>query len=153
MTAPTACQVVVRRLTEQDQPLLDQMYSRFTPLAGALGLPPYRAAERSSWLASLRAGINLIAFVDEHLAGHLALLLTGDAAEMTCFVHQDFRRQGLATQLTHAAVEEARRAGCIRISVFINTSNVAARHGLLKFGFHPVWEDLQEGEYVYRVAP
>ena len=33
--------------------------------------------------------------------------------------------------------------------LFINTHNRAARHGLLKFGFEPVWEDLEEAEYVY----
>jgi RimJ/RimL family protein N-acetyltransferase len=144
---------MVRRLTKQDQPLLEEMYSSFTPLGAVLGLPPYLAGERSSWLATLREGINLGAFVDEHLAGHLALLPIGDAAEMTRFVHQDFRRQGLATKLTHAAVEEAGKAGYHRIWVFINTNNVATRHALLKFGFDPVWEDLQEGEYVYRVEP
>ena len=153
MTVQSACKVVVRRLTEQDQPLLEEMYSSFTPLAAALGLPPYLAAQRASWLATLREGINLVAFVDDHLAGHLALLPTGDGAEMTCFVHQDFRRQGLATALTHAAVEEAREAGYHRISVLINANNGAARRGLLKFGFHSVAEDLQEGEYVYPVVP
>jgi GNAT superfamily N-acetyltransferase len=129
------------------------MYSSFTPLAAALGLPPYRAAQRSSWLATLREGINLVAFVEDKLVGHLALIPTGDGAEMTCFVHQDFRRQGLATALTHAAVEEAREAGYHRISVLINANNGAARRGLLKFGFHSVAEDLQEGEYVYPVVP
>jgi len=152
MTVQSACKVVVRRLTEQDQPLLEEMYSSFTPLGAALGLPPYSAAQRSSWLSTLREGINLLAFVDDHLAGYLALLRSGDGAEMACFVHQDFRRRGLATALTQAAVEEAREAGYHRISVLINTNNGAARRGLLKFGFHPVWEDLQEGKYIYPVA-
>jgi ribosomal protein S18 acetylase RimI-like enzyme len=153
MTVQSACKVVVRRLKERDQPLLEEMYSGFAPLAAALGLPPYRPVQRLCWLAALREGVNLVAFVDDHLAGHLALLPTGDGAEMTCFVHQDFRRQGLATALTHAAVEEARSAGYHRISVFIDTNNVAARRGLMKFGFQRVWEDLQEGEYVYPLAP
>jgi GNAT superfamily N-acetyltransferase len=139
----------MRRLMDQDQPLLEEMYSTFTPLGEALGLPPRHAAERKCWLATLRGGINFVAFMDERLVGHLALLPTGDAAELACFVHQDFRRQGLATALTRAAVEEARAAGYKRISVAIDTHNIGARRGLLKFGFHPVWEDLQEGEYVY----
>jgi ribosomal protein S18 acetylase RimI-like enzyme len=149
MTVSSACKVVVRRLADPDQPLLESMYRTFEPLAAARGLPPHHAAQRTAWLAALREGINLVAFVDDQLAGHLALLPVGGGAEMTCFVHQDFRRQGLATALTAAAVEEARAAKYRTITVFIDTHNVAARHGLLKFGFRAVWEDLEEGEYVY----
>ena len=152
MAVQSACKVVVRRLTGADEPLLEEMYRTFTPLAAAQGLPPRRAAQRASWLDKLRHGINFVAFVDDHLAGHLALLPIGDAAEMACFVHQDFRRRGLATALTRAAAEEARAAGYRRLSVFIDTHNLGARQGLLKFGFRPVWEDLQEGEYVYPLA-
>jgi len=66
-----------------------------------------------------------------------------------CFVHQDFRRQGIATALCCVALDQAKAAGYQRISVFINTHNRRARRGLLKFGFEPVWEDLEEAEYVY----
>jgi len=84
------------------------------------------------------------------LAGHLALLAVDeDAAELMCFVHQNFRRQGVATALCRAALQEAKEAGYQRISVFLNTHNLGARHGLLRFGFEPVWEDLEEAEYVY----
>jgi ribosomal protein S18 acetylase RimI-like enzyme len=149
MTVQNACKAVVRLLTKQDQPLLEEMYSTFTPLGEALGLPPIDASLRESWLATLREGINFVAFLDGKLVGHLALLPIGDAAELTCFIHQDFRRQGIATALTRAAVEQARAAGYDHISVVIDTHNMGARHGLLKFGFRSVWEDLQEGEYVY----
>ena len=149
MSVGTATRTVVRRLAAQDQPLLEAMYDALAPVEDALGLPPREAAERRAWLAGLREGINLLAFVDGRLAGHLALLAIDHAAELMCFVHQDLRRQGVATALTREAVREAKAAGYSRISVFINTHNVAARHGLLKFGFHPAWEDLEEAEYVY----
>jgi GNAT superfamily N-acetyltransferase len=140
---------VVRRLTAEDQPLLEEMYNTFAPLGAAQGLPPYHAAQRTEWLAKLREGINFVVLLDQKLAGHLALLPVGKAAEMTCFVHQDFRRRGLATALVQAAVEEAGAAGYSGLTVFIDTRNIGARRGLLKFGFHPVWEDPDEGEYVY----
>jgi RimJ/RimL family protein N-acetyltransferase len=149
MPLQTACGITVRRLTDQDRPLLDEMYSTFTPLGGARGLPPADGVQRRTWLDTLRQGLNFLAFVDDRLAGHLALLPIGDAAELTCFVHQDFRRRGLASALAQAAVEQARGSGYNRISVFIDTHNIGARRGLLKFGFRPVWEDLEEGEYVY----
>jgi len=147
---PTALQLQIRRLTPQDQTLLDEMYATFQPLSQALGLPPAEPSRRQAWLHSLAEAVNLVAFVDGKLAGHLALLAVDEyAAELMCFVHQDFRRQGVATALCRAARDQAREAGYQRISVFINSHNLGARHGLLRFGFEPVWEDLEEAEYVY----
>ena len=143
MPVHTAQDVQVRRLRDADQPLLDEMYATFAPIGDALGLPPRAAERRQAWLHSLRNALNLV-------AGHLALLAVDEsAAELMCFVHQDSRRQGIATALCCVALDQAKAAGYQRISVFINTHNRAARHGLLKFGFEPVWEDLEEAEYVY----
>jgi GNAT superfamily N-acetyltransferase len=140
--------LLVRRLRDEERPLLEAMYDTMAPLGEALGLPPRDLALRHEWLAGIRDAINLVGFVDGKLAGHLALFPgDDDAAELMCFVHQDFRRLGLATALSHAAVEQARAAGYHRLAVFINTHNKGARQGLLQFGFRPVWEDLEEAEY------
>lgn len=150
MPVHTAQDVQVRRLRDADQPLLGEMYATFAPFGDALGLPPRAAERRQAWLRSLRNGLNLVAEVEGKLAGHLALLAVDEsAAELMCFVHQDFRRHGIATTLCCVALDQAKAAGYQRISVFINTHNRAARHGLLKFGFEPAWEDLEEAEYVY----
>jgi ribosomal protein S18 acetylase RimI-like enzyme len=150
MPVHTPQDVQVRRLRDADQPLLDEMYATFTPIGDALGLPPRAAERRQAWLHSLRNALNLGAEVEGKLAGHLALLAVDEsAAELMCFVHQDFRRQGIGTALCRAAFDQAKASGYQRISVFINTHNLAARHGLLKFGFEPIWEDLEEAEYVY----
>ena len=150
MPVHTAQDVQVRRLRDEDQPLLDEMYATFAPIGDALGLPPRAAERRQAWLRSLQDALNLVAEVEGKLTGHLALLAVDEsAAELMCFVHQDFRRQGIATALCCVALDQAKAAGYQRISVFINTHNRAARHGLLKFGFEPVWEDLEEAEYVY----
>lgn len=150
MPAHIAQDLMVRRLAEADQSLLERMYDKFEPLQEALGLPPQEASRRRTWLATLRESLNLGAFVDGQLAGHAALLaVDADAAELMCFVHQDFRRQGVGTALARTALPEAKEAGYQRISVFLNTHNVGARRGLLRLGFEPVWEDLEEAEYVY----
>jgi len=150
MPVHTAQELLVRRLTDEDRPSLDAMYDTFAPLSQALGLPPEEASRRRVWLTTLRDSMNLAAFREGRLVGHLALLaVDADAAELVCFVHQDFRRQGIASALVRAAMQEAREAGYQRVSVFINTHNQGARRGLLKFGFEPVWEDLEEAEYVY----
>jgi GNAT superfamily N-acetyltransferase len=110
MLVESPSKVFVRRLTAEDQPLLEEMYSTFAPLGAAQGLPPYHADQRTAWLAKLREGINFVVFVDQKLAGHLALLPVGNAAEMTCFVHQDFRRRGLATALVQSSSRRGTRS-------------------------------------------
>lgn len=150
MPVQTAGQIAVRRREEQDLPQLARMYDTFEPFSEALGLPPRERSRRDAWLRTLRDSLNLVAFVEDHMAGHLALLaVDGDAAELMCFVHQDFRRRGVATSLVREAMLHAKQEGFQRVSVFINTHNPGARRGLLKFGFEPVWEDLDEAEYVY----
>ena len=109
MPVESAREVVVRQFAEEDGPALAEMYSSFRPLGAAQGLPPINPERRKAWLLKLRCGVNLVAFLEGKLAGHLALVPIGDAAELTCFVHQDFRRRGVATALTLEAVEEAAR--------------------------------------------
>ena len=150
MAVQTAHEIAVRRLEEHDQPALAEMYDTFEPLSEALGLPPKEHGRREVWLRTLRDSLNLVAFLNGRLAGHLALVeIDTDSVELMCFVHQDFRRRGVALSLASAARDHAKKAGYRRISVFISTHNPGARQGLLKFGFEPVWEDLEEAEYVY----
>ena len=150
MPVQSAHQIAVLPMERADEPQLAAMYETFEPLSEALGLPPKEASRRAAWLRTLRTADNLVAFADGTLAGHAALLaVDDDSAEFMCFVHQDFRRQGIATSLARAAMEHAKEAGYQRVSVFINTHNLDARRGLLKFGFEPVWEDLEEAEYMY----
>ena len=150
MPVLSAHQIAVRPIEPADEPLLAAMYDTFEPLSEALGLPPREESRRRAWLRTLRTAVNLVALVEGRLAGHAALLaVDDDSVELMCFVHQDFRRQGVAASLTRAALQHAKESGYQRISVFINSHNPGARHGLLKLGFEPVWEDLEEAEYVY----
>ena len=150
MPVQSAHEIAVRPMERADEPQLAAMYETFEPFSEALGLPPQEATRRAAWLRTLREADNLVAFVDGKPAGHAALLAVDeDSAELMCFVHQDFRRQGIASSLARAAMEHAKEAGYQRISVFIHTHNLGARRGLLRFGFEPVWEDLDEAEYLY----
>jgi len=151
MPTLTSTRFSVRGLQEEDEPMLEQMYASFEPKGVALGLPPSDPARLKAWLARLRAGINFVAVVEGIIVGHLALMRIVCSAEMVVFVHQDFRRRGIATALGQAAVEEARAQGTRFLWVLISSSNSAARSGLLKFGFRTNWEELGEVQMVYRL--
>src|ERR1022692_4532314 len=107
MPVQTIQRISVRQMNAEVRPQLEQMYHSYVPLGGTLGLPPPDPILRRRWLDDLGRGINLVAYVDDKLAGHLVLLPTGGAVEMVAYVHQDFRLKGVATALVKAAMEEA----------------------------------------------
>ncbi len=148
MPALIATEITIERLTAKDRPLLEEMYRSYTPLGESLGLPPRDPERRSAWLDHLETGINLLAFVEGKVVGHLALMPSGQSAEMALFVHEDFRRQGVAKALVEAAAEEARARGLRHLWVLISSYNSPARNGLCKFGFKAAWEDLGEMQMV-----
>jgi GNAT superfamily N-acetyltransferase len=125
MAAQSVHEITIRRLTKKDSPLLQSLCS------------------------NLREGVHLVAFMDLHPAGHLALLPIGDAADLTCFVRQAFRRQGVAKALMEAAIQEARAAHYSAILAFDDTHTSAVRRLLLTLRFEILWEVGEEVEYVY----
>lgn len=125
------------------------MYETFEPKEVALGLPPRDAARRRDWLKKLQAGINLVALAKGKIVGHLAVMPGGQSGEMAVFVHQDFRRQGVATAMANAAIEEARARALRSLWVLISSNNSPARTGLLKYGFHTAWESQGEVKMVF----
>ncbi len=144
MTPLIAREVSVRTAKPEDLSLLEQMYETFAPAEAAMGLPPADPQKRKNWLAALSGGINLIATVDDKVAGHVALMPGEHSAEMACFVHQDFRRHGVGTALTNEAVRLCRARGLKSLWVLISSDNNAARTGLLNYGFHTAWESTGE---------
>jgi len=145
--------VSIRHLAEGELPLLEQMYESFAPRHAAMGLPPEERCRRRAWLENLVHGMNLVAVRGARIAGHLALMPCGRAAEMAVFVHQDFRRQGIGTALTRAAMEEAGRLGIRLVWVLVSSENFIALNGLRRMGFHIAWESMGEVQLVYRLAP
>jgi len=149
MSVQVASQIAVRRLSSDDVPALEQMYNSYAGLDGAFGVPTPDPILRRYWLKELRQGINLVAHVDGTVAGHLVLLPTGSGAvQMMAYIHQDFRRQGVATALTTAAIEEAGLDGFHYIWLLIAKANLAAQRWLQKLGFRIQWEDEREVQFL-----
>src|SRR5262249_40365630 len=125
----------VRRLQVADRPLLERMYEGFRPHDAAFGLPPGDTLRRGLWLDQVLRGVNFVAFHDNEIVGHIFLMGEGETAEMAIFVHQDFRRQGVAAELFDAALAEARVLRLRSLWVLVGSDNHAVRAAMRSFGF------------------
>ncbi len=124
--------VEVHRATVADFDALLRMYVEFEPRAAALGLPP---RQPQPWLESLSVYPNFIALSGERVVGHVVLCPCLDTAEVAVFVHQDFRRQGIARRLLQAAIEEGKRLGLRRIWGTTEYDNLPMLHLAHSLGF------------------
>lgn len=151
MSVLTATRVAVRKLREQDRPLLEAMYETFHPQDAAFGLPPGNPLRRKTWFDQILRGVNLAAFAEGQIVGHMFLISGGETAEMAVFVHQNFRRQGVARELFQIAVEEARALGLHSMWVLVAGDNYAVRAAMRYFGFHVSAERGTETEMAFRL--
>jgi|GEM_PF-2375421 len=128
----------IRPLTRIDRGALLGFYRAFEPLGCAQGLPPYTEEARREWIRQLlNRSHNFGAFSSGwRLVGHaiLAPARTGEA-EVAYFVHQSFRRRGVATRLVQAALERAREERRHRVWATIEAGNVGSVKLLSKLGF------------------
>jgi GNAT superfamily N-acetyltransferase len=128
----------IRALGRPQRDLLIEMYDRFEPLGAALGLPPHVEEARREWVdVALSHNMNLAALSPGGSAvGHcfLAADKTG-SAELAVFVHQEFRRRGVATALVKAMLEWGRVLGLRRIWTLTGSEKLARRLQK-RFGFH-----------------
>ena len=118
--------------------LLVKMYDRFEPLGAALGLPPREEETRHEWIEGvLRHRMNLAAFSPAGAAaGHCFLVSDKPgSAEMAIFVHQAFRRRGVATALVKTMLEWGCEEGLRRVWTLTGSENTAALRLQEKFGF------------------
>jgi len=118
--------------------LLIAMYDRFEPLGAALGLPPREEETRREWIeGALMHRMNLAAFSPAGAAaGHCFLVSDKPgSAEMAIFVHQEFRRRGVATALVKAVLEWGGVEGLRRVWTLTGSDNTPALRLQEKFGF------------------
>jgi GNAT superfamily N-acetyltransferase len=125
------------------------MYDRFDPLGGALGLPPHTGEARRAWIATaLGNHVNVAAFSPAgEVVGHCFLAADRpDSAEVAIFVHQEFRRRGVAAALMKAALELGATAGLRRVWSVTSSGNRAALRLQLSCGFRLANSNSHEAE-------
>ncbi len=129
--------IEVREYAFDDFASLVEMYKSFEPKRVAQGLPPPDTPRIANWLDRLQhKSRSLVAFDDARIVGHVVLCPISDASvEYTIFVHQDYRRQGLGTSLTHLALEFVQQMGFAEVFLCTEVSNHPAMCLYRKVGF------------------
>jgi GNAT superfamily N-acetyltransferase len=151
MVATLTTAVTVAPFKVEDRGALEAMYERFEPKNAAFGLPPSNELRRRIWLDAVLKGINVVAWLDDHIIGHTVLMPEGDTAEMAVFVHQDARRQGVARQLHLATVEQMKPHGLTSMWAMLGGDNYACRAALQSFSYHTRVTYGAESEMVYKL--
>ena len=151
-------EIPIRPVGFPERDLLIEMYDRFDPIGVAQGLPPHGPHRRREWVSSaLHHRVNLAGFTRSgSLAGHCFLATTDDdatAVELAIFVHQDYRRRGLGTALTQAALDHAVRTGFTRVWCLASSDNSAALRLLRRCGFRVRNSDVPEIELEIDLSP
>ena len=130
------CSVGSGRVT--DCSLIMDMYRVFSPKPASQGLPPADTETCEKWLKDiLDIGINVLAWRDEKIIGHAALLpdSKGKTGEFIIFVHQDCRNLGVGTELTRLTFERARHVGLQSVWLTVAMNNFIAIKLYKKLGF------------------
>jgi ribosomal protein S18 acetylase RimI-like enzyme len=129
--------ILVREYGMDDFAALVEMYKGFEPKRVAQGLPPPDTPRIANWLDRLQQkSRSLMALYGDRVSGQVILCPISDASvEYTIFVHQDYRCQGLGTQLTHWALSFAREMGFAEVFLCTELTNYPALSLYRRMGF------------------
>ena len=116
---------------------LVEMYNDFEPKRAAQGLPPVGRERIVAWLRHLqKSGHNLLALWNGQVIGHSMLCAVDpQRAEFAIFLHQNFRNQGIGTELTEVTLKVARLKNLRIIWLSVEVSNGCAIRVYRKKGF------------------
>jgi len=116
---------------------LVEMYNNFEPKRAAQGLPPVGRERIVAWLRHLqKSGHNLVALWNGNVIGHSMLCpMERQRAEFAIFLHQDFRNQGIGTELTQVTLNYARLKGLRNVWLSVEVNNHCAIRVYKKKGF------------------
>jgi RimJ/RimL family protein N-acetyltransferase len=127
----------VRPFTRQDFGALVQMYKAFEPKRVAQGLPPPDVPRIAHWLDELAQKSHaLLAWDGDKIVAHTILCpMPEDSVEFTVFVHQDYREEGLGTELSRRTLEWGLQMGIVHAYLTTELSNFRALRLFRKLGF------------------
>lgn len=138
-------EITVRKATERDQETLRTIYNdEVLHGVATLDLHPKTAEEWSTW-CSLHNHDNhplLVAEMDGHVVGYASLSsyrekeAFASTVELSVYINEKFRKQGVATALLQQILEEAKRdSGTHMVVSVITAGNAASERLHERFGF------------------
>jgi len=115
-----------------------ELYDVFGARGQIQGLPPAGCEARQAWVRGLfDAGENFLAWQGGKVVGHCCLIVDPrrQDAEYLIFVHPDFWRQGIGTELTRRSIQQARQLALECVWLTVEALNFRAIRLYRKSGF------------------
>lgn len=131
--------ITIRLFWEEAMDGLVVFYDQFEPKEAYQGLPPRLKDPRRQWVGNLvQDSITLLAMDEGRVIGHTSALPVPSSfmAELLVFVHQDFRNQGIGTELIRLVAQCTAERGIKSLWLTVLTSNSIALHVYQKCGFN-----------------
>jgi RimJ/RimL family protein N-acetyltransferase len=127
----------VRAYSLEDFEALVEMYASFEPKRVAQGLPPPDLPRITHWLDQLKTkSDSLLAMDGKKIVAHTILCpINQTEVEFTIFVLQDYRKEGLGTEISRLTLAWAAEMGFSKILLTTEFSNYRAIGLFRKLGF------------------
>lgn len=104
--------VLIRPYSDDDFEGLVETYDDFDPGLRAQGVPPIGTRAVREWLEGLAEGVNAVAIVDDRPIGQVSFVPDGTGRhELAIFVHQDYQRAGIGSELLAVGMGHAAQQG------------------------------------------
>lgn len=148
-SSSTATSVTVRAATEQDLPVMRDIYNYFVSRSTAtFALNEETEAERAEWFVNhVQHNLPvLVAELDGRVVGWASLSFYHQrcayrqSVEPSLYIHHDFASRGIGKVLTEALIESAKAHDYHCIVSLVCSENLASLSVLEKFGFNKVGE-------------
>jgi len=137
--------VRIRAACPEDIPQLSELLTiLFTQEADFIPDPQQQARGLELIVTKAEVGRIFCAVDGDAVIGMVSILFTVSTAEggpaawlEDMIVHPDWRGQGVGAQLLGGAIQEAKAAGCLRITLLTDQTNEAAMRFYRRAGFEP----------------
>ncbi|WP_135828097.1 GNAT family N-acetyltransferase [Halorussus halobius] len=143
--------VAVRPYEDADFEPLVEMYADFDPADRAQGIPPATESRIRDWLEVLLEGLNVVAWHGDRAVGHATLVPDEDAYELAIFVHQDYQRAGIGSELIRVLLGHGQANDVEKVWLTVERWNHAAVNLYESVGFETSGAESFEMEMALRL--
>ncbi|WP_137286487.1 GNAT family N-acetyltransferase [Halorussus salinisoli] len=144
-------EIEIRPYDDEEFEAIVEMYTDFEPADRAQGIPPATESRVRDWFENLLDGLNVVAWHDDRAVGHATLVPDEDAYELAIFVHQDYQRAGIGSELIRTLLGHGQEKGVEKVWLTVERWNHAAVNLYESVGFETHGTESFELEMVLRL--